>query len=143
MEQVKSRKRVTDFAEVFTNQREVDAMCDLLPPEMFMPDKTFLEPTCGEGVFVLEILRRKFANCRTRADYSAALRSVYAFELQADNVEITIQNVTELCEEHFRPTKDDLQTINDHIIQADAIKIMKMMNDPQLQEAELCTCPTL
>lgn len=142
MEQIKSKERVTKFAEVFTAQREVAGMCDLLPPEMFKPDKTFLEPACGEGAFVIEILRRKFVNCKTRADYSAALRSVYAFELQADNVEITIQNVTELCKEHFRPTKDDLQTINDHIIQADAIKIMKMMNDPQLQEADPCTCHT-
>ena len=83
---------------------------------------------------MLEILRRKFANCRTREDYSDALRSIYAFELQSDNVKTTIKNVTALCKEHFKPTKDDLQIINDHIIQADAIKIMKMMSDPQLCE---------
>lgn len=112
-------------------------MCDMLceeNPDCYLPHTTFLEPSCGDGAFVLEILRRKFANCAKRADYSAALRSVYAFELQEDNVNTTIRNVTELCKEYFKPTKDDLQTINDHIIQADAIKVMKMMGDPQLQE---------
>lgn len=107
-------------------------MCDLLEresPGAFAPGTTFLEPTCGEGVFVCEILRRKFQNCKTRADYTKAIRSVYAMELQADNVEKTIKSVTELCESTFRLSKEDRETIKDHIIQADALKVMKMIND--------------
>lgn len=132
-----TRERIRRYGEVFTPQRTVSDMCDMLQdesPDCYLPHTTFLEPSCGEGAFVLEILRRKFANCRKRADYSAALRSVYAFELQPDNVQIAIQNVAALCREHFKPTKDDLQTISDHIIQADALKVMKMMCDPQLNE---------
>lgn len=127
--------RIRKFGEVFTPQWIVDKMCDELlneNPDCFQPGTTFLEPTCGEGIFVVEILRRKFANCQTRADYTTSLKSVYAMEIQADNVEKTIQNVTALCNEHFKPTKQELEIIKDHVIQADALKVVKMMNDPAI-----------
>ena len=122
-------------------------MCDMLEretPGAFNPDKTFLEPTCGDGAFVCEILRRKFANCQKRSDYTQALRSVYAMEIQADNVSKTIENVTAMCGEFFKVTKEEQQIINDHIIQADSLKIMRMINDPQLsgrETRELRPCP--
>lgn len=112
-------------------------MCDALPEEAWEPDKTFLEPTCGEGVFVVEVLRRKFSRCKKRADFTTALRSVYAMELLQDNVEQTIQNVTDLCMKHFKPTKAEMQIINDHIIQADALKVMKMINDMNEREKNM------
>ena len=113
-------------------------MCDSLEkeaPGAFAVGTTFLEPTCGEGVFVLEILRRKFANCQKRADYTEALRSVYAMELQADNVERTIEAVTALCREQFRPTREEESLIRDHIIQADALKVMRMIVDLNERDA--------
>lgn len=59
--QIKSRKRVKDFAEVYTNEREVKAMCDLIPTEIWDNiESTFLEPACGNGNFLVEILARKF-----------------------------------------------------------------------------------
>lgn len=107
-------------------------MCDLLQqeaPDAFGVEKTFLEPTCGDGVFVLEILRRKFRNCRTRADYTAALRSVWAMDIQERNVRATIANVTALCNEHFRPTKAELEIIDNHVILCDSLKIMRLINE--------------
>lgn len=124
------KERVQKYGEVFTPQRVVDDMCDMLlkeNPDCYLPGKTFLEPACGEGVFLLEVLRRKFANCKSRADYSVALKSIYGFEIQADNVEKTIQNITDLCWEYFKPSKDDLETIKNHIIMCDGIKVMKML----------------
>jgi hypothetical protein len=126
------REKIARYGEVFTPEWVVRDMCDALEresPGAFEPGKTFLEPTCGEGVFVLEILRRKFANCRTRADYTTALRSVYAMEIQADNVAKTIQAVTELCESTFRLTKAEREIIRAHVIQADALKVMGMINE--------------
>lgn len=134
MRQIKSKDRVQKHGEVFTAEREVKAMCDLLPPEMFEPEKTFLEPTCGEGVFIIEILKRKFANCKKRKDYTIALQSIYGMELQADNVDICIKNIIDLCNKYFNPTKKEIQIINDHIIQADSLKVMKMINDNNLKE---------
>lgn len=107
-------------------------MCDSLEaesPGAFAVGTTFLEPTCGEGAFVVEILRRKFANCQKRADYTEALRSVYAMELLPDNVERTIEAVGALCRERFRPTREEEALIRDHIIQADALKVMRMIAD--------------
>lgn len=135
MEQlIKSKERVKKYGEVFTPVWLVNDMLDLLPEDMFEIDKTFLEPACGEGVFILEILKRKFKNCKKRSDYAVALSSVYGLELLADNVEICIQNVINLCKEYFKPNKKEIEIINDHIIQCDSLKIMRMMADERLKE---------
>jgi hypothetical protein len=57
--QVKSKKRVTDFGEVNTSQREVNAMLDLVKQETERLDSRFLEPACGDGNFLIEVLNRK------------------------------------------------------------------------------------
>lgn len=59
--QIKSRKRVVDHGEVFTNEREVKAMCDLVNDETRRIDSRFLEPACGDGNFLAKILDRKLA----------------------------------------------------------------------------------
>lgn len=137
-ENLTKEEKIRKFGEVFTPPEIVEQMLDMLEresPGCFAPEKTFLEPTCGEGVFVCGILQRKFANCTTDAERRLAIRSVWAMELQADNVEKTIRAVTELCEGVFRLTKVDRETIKDHVIQADALKVMKMMNDLNEKEA--------
>ncbi len=126
------RERIRKYGEVFTPQRIVDQMCDMLEaeaPECFEIGKTFLEPACGEGVFVLEILRRKFALCEKRSDYTEALRSVWAMDIQERNVDATIANVCVLCERYFKPTKEEYQIIADHVILCDSLKVMAMMNE--------------
>lgn len=126
------KERVARYGEVFTPDWVVRDMCDMLEreaPEAFRPEKTFLEPTCGEGIFVCEILRRKFANCRTDAERRTAIRSVWAMEIQEANVKKTIQAVTELCEGVLQLSKADRETIRNHIIQADALKVMRLLNE--------------
>ena len=59
--QIKSRQRVAEHGEVFTNPREVNAMLDLVRDESFRLDSRFLEPACGDGNFLIEILRRKLS----------------------------------------------------------------------------------
>ena len=133
MELIKSKERVQKYGEVFTPQWVVEKMCDELPDEAWKPETTFLEPSCGEGVFILEILRRKFENCKTRKDYRTALKSVYGFEIQADNVKITIENVINLYKKYFKISQSDIEIINDHIIMCDGLKIMRMLNEEQKQ----------
>lgn len=136
-ENLTKEERIRKFGEVFTPPEIVEQMLDMLEqesPDCFAPGTTYLEPTCGEGIFVCGVLQRKFANCTTDAERRLAIRSVWAMELQADNVEKTIKAVTELCEGVLRLTKADLETIKDHVIQADALKVMKMMNDMNEKE---------
>jgi type I restriction-modification system DNA methylase subunit len=64
--QVISRKRVADHGEVFTGKREVNAMLDLVKQETERIDSRFLEPACGTGNFLAEILERKLRVVETR-----------------------------------------------------------------------------
>ncbi len=87
---IKSKQRVKDFAEVFTPQFIVKDMCDLVPQEMWTSvETTFLEPACGTGNFLAEILSRKFKLCKDWQDGLKALNSVYGIDIQQDNVEET------------------------------------------------------
>ena len=57
--QVKTKERVRQHGEVFTAEREVNAMLDLVKHEASNIVSTFLEPACGDGNFLAEILSRK------------------------------------------------------------------------------------
>ena len=57
-QQIKSKKRVAEHGEVFTNKREVNAMLDLVQDEISRIRSTVLEPACGEGAFILEVFER-------------------------------------------------------------------------------------
>lgn len=59
--QIKSKERVAERGEVFTSEREVNAMLDLVKDECIRPDSRFLEPACGDGNFLSAILKRKLA----------------------------------------------------------------------------------
>ena len=94
--QVVSKKRVTDHGEVYTGKREVNAMLDLVKQETMRIDSRFLEPACGDGNFLAEILRRKLAVVKRKykkspIDYEKnavlAASSIYGVDLLQDNVE--------------------------------------------------------
>ena len=65
--QTKSKQRVADHGEVFTAEREVKAMCDLVKQETERIESRFLEPACGNGNFLAEILSRKLAVVKSRS----------------------------------------------------------------------------
>ncbi|MBP5328092.1 MAG: SAM-dependent DNA methyltransferase [Bacteroidales bacterium] len=92
--QIKSRQRVAQHGEVFTNPREVNAMLDLVRDESFRLDSRFLEPACGDGNFLIEILRRKLSllssvKSQTEWEFKSliAVGSCYGIELLEDNAE--------------------------------------------------------
>lgn len=93
--QIKSRKRVVDHGEVFTNEREVKAMCDLVNDETQRIDSRFLEPACGNGNFLAEILDRKLTVVKKKYRRSVmdfeknsllAVSSLYGVDIMMDNV---------------------------------------------------------
>ncbi len=92
---VKSRQRVIDHGEVFTPPRLVNEMLDLVAHECERIDSRFLEPACGEGNFLAEVLRRKLLtvdkrNARNRdkweRDAILSVCSLYGIDLLADNI---------------------------------------------------------
>jgi hypothetical protein len=93
-QQVKSKKRVADHGEVFTNEREVNAMLDLVKQETERIDSRFLEPACGNGNFLAEVLRRKLRVVDGRYSKSQieweryaviAITSIYGVDILEDN----------------------------------------------------------
>lgn len=56
--QIKSRKREADFGEVYTAQNQVNDMLSILPDDSPL-DTTYLEPACGNGNFLVSILKMK------------------------------------------------------------------------------------
>lgn len=99
--QIISKERVKKFGEVFTNPREVNAMLDLVSSEFNKIDSTFLDPACGTGNFLLEILDRKlkkvveiiktghqdFLPCEYNRQSLMALSSIYGIDILPDNIE--------------------------------------------------------
>ena len=108
--QTKSKKRVRDHGEVFTAEREVKAMCDLVKDETERIDSRFLEPACGTGNFLEEILTRKLAVVKklyksNPYDYEryAVLTAtgIYGVELLADNVRECRERLFELWNKEY------------------------------------------
>ena len=93
--QIKSKERVSERGEVFTAEREVNAMLDLVANECLRPDSRFLEPDCGDGTFLSAILKRKLTELRRKykkspRDYEkqaiVAIGSLYGVDIMNDNV---------------------------------------------------------
>lgn len=94
---IKSRQRVKAHGEVFTPRRMVNQMLDLVKPELetgpHFVDKTFFEPSAGDGNFLIAILQRKLHAIEKRyqrefwsTESLFALASIYGIELLEDNL---------------------------------------------------------
>ena len=108
--QIKSRERVAKRGEVFTAEREVNAMLDLVKPETERLDSRFLEPACGTGNFLAEILRRKLEVAK-RASIPPRKRRVHPETFERNSlvvltslygVELLMDNVVECRDRLFR-----------------------------------------
>ena len=86
--QVKSKQRVADHGEVFTAEREVNAMLDLVKQETERIDSRFLEPACGDGNFLAEILRRKLAVVKANYRRNPADYEKYQIRYQSSSLHV-------------------------------------------------------
>lgn len=110
IKQVKSKQRVADHGEVFTAQREVNAMLDLVKQETERIESRFLEPACGTGNFLVEILKRKLAVVKTRYSKSqleyeryaiTAISSIYGVDILQDNVQTCRDRLLGIFTHHY------------------------------------------
>lgn len=130
LSQIVSRKRVADHGEVFTAEREVKAMCDLVKDETENIYSRFLEPACGQGAFLIEILKRKLSIVTSqyrKAQNSwelhsiIAISSLYGIDILADNVEVcreTLFNIffTEYSSLFRKKTKEEVCNIARYLL---------------------------
>lgn len=102
---VKNRQRIIDHGEVFTPPGLVNDMLDLVKSECERIDARFLEPACGDGNFLAEVLRRKLltvdrknAGSRLKWQRDAVLSvcSLYGVDLLADNIQACRQRLLQV-----------------------------------------------
>ncbi|MCE2660318.1 MAG: SAM-dependent methyltransferase [Rubrivivax sp.] len=108
---VKSKQRVADHGEVFTPAWMVEAMLDLVKDETYRIDSRFLEPACGDGNFLVQVLRRKLAAVELKygtSDFERrhyallGLMCVYGIELLPDNIEECRANLLDVFAEYLK-----------------------------------------
>ncbi|MBK7002569.1 MAG: N-6 DNA methylase [Rhodoferax sp.] len=136
MSLIKSRKRVSDHAEVFTPAWLVEAMLDLVKDESERIDSRFLEPACGSGNFMVKILQRKLAAVERKFGQSdfekqhyalLALMCIYGIELLADNIAECRANMLEIFADYLKLQESDdlycaaMYVLSQNLVHGDAL----------------------
>lgn len=107
---MRSKERVRDAGEVFTQEREVNAMLDLVKQETERIESRFLEPACGNGNFLAPILERKLIIVASRYKKSQieyernvliAIGSIYGVDIMQDNVEECRERLYKMFEKTY------------------------------------------
>jgi len=147
--QVVSKKRVADYGEVFTGKREVNAMLDLVKQETERIDSRFLEPACGTGNFLTEILNRKLSVVeakyrRSQLEFERnivlAVSSIYGIDILEDNVIECRKRLFDIVDKKYaalfkKKAKDDVRKVikfilEKNIIWGDALELKTVGANP-------------
>jgi len=147
---VKSKKRVVDHGEVFTPTWMVEAMLDLVKGETERIDSRFLEPACGSGNFLVQVLRRKLAAVELKFGKSSfekqhyallALMCTYGIELLMDNIDECRASMLEIFADYLNlEASDDLYraasyVLSQNLVHGHALE-MRTMDDQPITFAE-------
>lgn len=139
MKLTKSKQRVADHGEVFTPAWLVEAMLDLVKEETERIDSRFLEPACGSGNFLVQVLRRKLASVEVKYGKSEferrhyallALMSIYGIELLPDNIAECRANVLEVLAEYLNIDESDefyraaFYVLSQNLVHGDAMTML-------------------
>lgn len=110
---IKSKERVKQLAEVFTAEKEVNAMLNLLPTHVWEKiDSTFLEPSCGDGNFIEAIVSKKLKSikkpkqikknqCRLEYQILTTVSSVYGIDICPENIKECKKRVENLIKSFY------------------------------------------
>jgi hypothetical protein len=114
--------RVKATGEVFTPTPLVQEVLDRMDQSLFQdPTKTFIDPCCGDGQFLSEVLIRKMQNGST---FEEALSTIYGVDLMQDNVD--------LCRDRLLCGREDLRPIVEkNIVCADGLGYNFTFGEPE------------
>jgi hypothetical protein len=147
---ITSKQRVADHGEVFTPAWMVEAMLDLVKDETERIDSRFLEPACGDGNFLVQVLRRKLATVELKygkSDFERrhyallALMCIYAIELLPDNISRCRGNLLAIFSEYLKLNPADelyragFYVLSQNLVHGDAMK-MRTYDDQAITFAE-------
>lgn len=160
--QIKSKKRVADFGEVYTNEREVNAMLDLVKRESMRPESRFLEPACGNGNFLIKILERKLKTVRRKyknnqLEYERycfiAISSIYAIDILEDNVEESRERLFKYFDKQYKSLyksncsedfKESIRyVLSQNIILGDGLTGLRVFKKSELSESNNVPLPIM
>ena len=146
---MKSKQRVADHGEVFTAEREVNAMLDLVKQETDRIDSRFLEPACGTGNFLTEILIRKLSIVekkykRNQLDFELysviAISSMYGVDILEDNIAECRERLFDIFNNKYmkiykKKSKDSVRDsirfiLDKNIICGDALSLKTVGSNP-------------
>ena len=145
MNHVKSKQRVADHGEVFTPPWMVEAMLDLVKDETERIDSRFLEPACGSGNFLVQVVQRKLAAVELKygkSDFERrhyallALMCTYGIELLADNIAECRANMVSIFAEYLSLNdEDDLYwatsyVLSQNLVHGDALTMRTHSGQP-------------
>ena len=145
MSLVKSKQRVADHGEVFTPPWMVEAMLDLVKGETERIDSRFLEPACGSGNFLMQILQRKLVAVEVKygkSDFEKrtyalfGLMCIYGIELLPDNIVECRGNLLEIFAGYLSLEKvDDLyqaasSVLAQNLVHGDALTMLDSNKQP-------------
>src|SRR5215208_7712866 len=145
MSLIKTRQRVADHGEVFTPAWMVEAMLDLVRGETERIDSRFLEPACGSGNFLVQVLRRKLAAVErkfAKSDFERthyallALMCIYGIELLPDNIAECRANLLEVLAEQLRLDESTALyraaffVLSQNLVHGDALRMRTNLNEP-------------
>lgn len=123
----------------------VEAMLDLAKAESERIDSRFLEPACGSGNFLVQVLRRKLAAVDLkygRSDFERrhyalfGLMCIYGIELLEDNIAECRANLLEILSDHLTiEDSDDLyraasHVLSQNIVHGDALTMLTGEGEP-------------
>ncbi|MDA3876577.1 MAG: N-6 DNA methylase [Halothiobacillus sp.] len=145
MSLVKSKQRVADHGEVFTPSWMVEVMLDLVSGETERIDARFLEPACGSGNFLEQILRRKLVTVELKygkSDFEKrhyalfGLMCIYGVELLLDNIVECRENLLEIFADYLGLKEgDELYraasfVLTQNLVHGDALTMLETNKKP-------------
>lgn len=99
---IKSKERVRDHGEVYTPQWLVSDMCDLVDSEIRDINKKILQPSCGNGNFVMQFLKRRLWVDNLNKEYIlASIKTLYRVDILEDNIEETKQRILDCINDYI------------------------------------------
>ena len=160
--QIVSEDRVSDYGEVYTADREVKAMVDLVKDDAMKIESTFLEPACGDGNFLIEILERKLNTVFDRYRKSqtecekylvVAVGSIYGIDILEDNVKRCRDRLFKLfkkmyhqkCKSYYSPSFEMVirYILERNIVCGNALSMKKVILKKDMSEQDILSTDIL